>query len=110
MSKPKKIEQMQMEELVSERERLLHRFMDKHADLFALQPAEQVGSTFYGPIIEEGWLFVRLSVDAGDGQYILQTVLRDGMTVDAVSSTVASLERRWAQMLMRRNGGEPDAP
>ena len=110
MSKPKKIEQMQMEELVSERERLLRKFLDKHADLFTLQPAEQVGSTFYGPIVEEGWLFVKLSVDAGDGQYVLQAVLRDGMTVDAVSDTIALLERRWAQMLMRRNDGEPDAP
>ena len=110
MSKPKKIEQMQMEELVSERERLLHKFMDKHPDLFTLQPAEQVGSTFYGPIVEEGWLFVKLSVDAGDGEYVLQTVLCDGMTVDAVSAIIAFLERRRAQTLMRRNGGEPDAP
>ena len=110
MSKPKKIEQMQMEELVSERERLLHKFMDKHADLFTLQPAEQVGSTFYGPFVEEGWLFAKLGVDVGDGEYVLQTVLCDGMTVDAVSAIIAFLERRWAQTLMRRNGGEPDAP
>jgi len=110
VSKPKKIEQMQMEELVSERERLLHRFMDKHADLFTLQPAERVGGTFYGPIVEEGWLFVKLSVDAGDDQYILQTVICDGMTVDAVSSIIGFREWRWAQMRMRRNDGEPDAP